>query len=102
MFKSYSGLAKIGIAFLPWLPGALICRFWVQYFNAQLELVDKLGNPEGNGAVSTAPDQVAPSFYHNPFAVVLIIAGLAFAIGVVLLAMAFLRRRRSLHFNQDI
>ena len=102
MTKSYSGLAKIGIALLPWLPGALICRFWVQYFTSQLELVDKLGDLNGSAAASTAQDQVDPSSYHHPFAVILIIAGLAFAVGVALLAMAFLRRRRPLHFNQDI
>jgi hypothetical protein len=102
MEKLSSGLAKIGIAFLPWLPGALICRFWIQYFGAQSELIDKLGNPDGNGAVSIPPVQVTHSSSQHPFEIVLTIAGLAFAVGVVLVAMAFLRRRRRMHFNQSI
>ncbi len=94
MSTPYSGLAKVGVALLPWLPGALICRFWIQYFAAQSELADKLDITNGGGTLYTDQNPLADNAQQHAFDLILLVAECAFVIGLVLMALSLFRRRR--------
>jgi hypothetical protein len=90
-----SGLAKVGLALLPWLPGVAICRFWILYFKSWDLLEDQLGETAGAGSLHGEQQmpESSPAFHHPLFAILLTLAGLAFALGLVLIAIVFFRRR---------
>ena len=96
--ESHSGLARVGASLLPWLPSVIICRFWAQYFAAQSELADRLDATHGS-APQIGLGQSGSYLHNEAFTVLLLTAGFAFAIGLVLIAIVFVRRRRAIYSN---
>src|SRR3954468_20702224 len=86
------GLARVGLALLPWLPASVVCLFWVRYFRTEGAIAEDV-------QVLNAADSVAAAAGHSFWedhllTFVLIVTAFAFALGLTLIAFDFVRRQR--------
>jgi hypothetical protein len=102
IWRSYSRLTKTGLLLLPWFPAAVIFAIVWSYFPATDHvLVETMRVNAPSIFYSEAQQSEQVYLGIHLFARIAVIAAFAFIVGLVLLLLSFVRRRRH-HATQTI
>ena len=102
-WRSYSRLSKIGLVLLPWFPAAVVFAIvWTHFPASDHVLVEtmRVDGPSTFYTEAQQSEQVYPGIHL--FVRIAAIAALAFVVGVVLLLVAVIRRRKHSHATPTI
>jgi hypothetical protein len=103
IWRSYSSLTKTGLLLLPWFPAAIVFAIvWLQFPATDRVLVETMvvDAPSIHYSAAQQAEQMYPGIHL--FAGLMVITALAFFAGLVLLLLAFIRRRNRSHATQTM